>query len=122
MLAYRDRFGVRSSLNLVVSKVELAISRVRSVGISTLIMIVSAGILLAKKGGCSSRSSLGIGECTSRSSLGVGELASRLPSALASRACCWVVGTVGIGGECSPSYLCYVCKILRYRLKRSSCK
>jgi hypothetical protein len=77
MLAYRDRFGVRSSLNLVVSKVELAISRVRSVGISTLIMIVSAGILLAKKGGCSSRSSLG-----------VGELASRLPLALASRARC----------------------------------
>jgi len=88
MLAYRDRFGARSLLNLVVGRVELAISRVGSVGASTLTMMVSAGILLAKKGGCSSRSSLGIGECTSRSSLGVGELASRLPSALASRACC----------------------------------
>jgi hypothetical protein len=88
MLAYRDRFGARSSLNLVVGRVELAISRVRSAGISTSTMMVSASILLTKKGRCSGRSSLGIGECSSRSSSGVGELASRSPSALASRARC----------------------------------
>jgi hypothetical protein len=86
MLVYRDRFRAGSLLNLVVGRVELVISRVRSAGTSTLTMIVSASILLAKKGRYSSRSSLGIRECTSRSSLGIGELASRSPSALASRA------------------------------------